>query len=387
MLQKYISILLYLAAAGLTLVYLGNACAPQHDDASKDLSGLSESVCKGILKQEFDNGYRSFLRSNCSSCHVTGGDGYGVFADSHLDLAFQDFLILGFQKISNRAVSSDHKPPYTGEQNLAEVDELRANWESAQVEYQECLKNNSGGDDGGELPQEPEKPKIATIEKSLDVGSEYEPLEFDLETEMAEGQPTFSGAKFKIEIRNGEEGTQDPVTFYQFRNPELTAGDSALQISDLRISLDGELYEAGTTWKGVLRKVPAESSRIIGVGVMTFQVSEGEPKKMGLRIGELSVINFSPPTYQQLIAAGGVIGKNCSGCHGATNPRKGLNLLNYQSVVNDLIVTPFNPDGSLLWLRINDENSPMPPSNNKELMPEEDRKAIEDWILDGALNN
>ena len=63
----------------------------------------------------------------------------------------------------------------------------------------------------------------------------------------------------------------------------------------------------------------------------------------------------------------------CLTCHSGAAPSADLNLDNYTEI------KAIGESGKLID-RINDSNSPMPPSG---LMPEEKRQQIEDWIANG----
>jgi hypothetical protein len=72
-------------------------------------------------------------------------------------------------------------------------------------------------------------------------------------------------------------------------------------------------------------------------------------------------------------------------CHDAITAEDGVNLTNYQNIMNQ--VDPFDLDGSDLWDKgIMDPDEPMPPADSPQLTQEE-INLIEDWIMQGALNN
>lgn len=92
-------------------------------------------------------------------------------------------------------------------------------------------------------------------------------------------------------------------------------------------------------------------------------------------------------TTEQISFSGKIqplINKSCalSGCHGSGSFIFELN--NYNDI--KLVVAPGNPDGSLIWARI--ENKTMPPASTTGHIPTDcERKLIEQWIVQGALNN
>lgn len=72
-----------------------------------------------------------------------------------------------------------------------------------------------------------------------------------------------------------------------------------------------------------------------------------------------------------------IIDANCVGCHGAVSPNAGLSLTNYTQVRNAA------ENGNLVT-RINSVSNPMPPGN---LMSSTNRNIIDQWIIDGYLEN
>ena len=82
-----------------------------------------------------------------------------------------------------------------------------------------------------------------------------------------------------------------------------------------------------------------------------------------------------------------------SGCHVAPNPRAGLILTKgvaYANIVNvpaqnftGTRVTPFDPDNSILWLLL--ENNQMPAKGGA--LTSVQKQTIKKWIVQGALDN
>jgi mono/diheme cytochrome c family protein len=78
-----------------------------------------------------------------------------------------------------------------------------------------------------------------------------------------------------------------------------------------------------------------------------------------------------------------VLRKHCVRCHGApeTQPREGLSVLNFDSLLSRKLVRANDPDGSELWQLV--ECGTMPPGNLPKLLPAE-RQDLTDWIKAGA---
>jgi mono/diheme cytochrome c family protein len=82
-----------------------------------------------------------------------------------------------------------------------------------------------------------------------------------------------------------------------------------------------------------------------------------------------------------------VFTKNCVGCHGANNPKAGINLTSYETVMRGgtegPIVKAGDPAGSVIIQALHgtDHKKQMPP---KGALPADQIGVIESWIKDGA---
>lgn len=81
-----------------------------------------------------------------------------------------------------------------------------------------------------------------------------------------------------------------------------------------------------------------------------------------------------------------VFAAHCTSCHGATgNPKYGLDLRTLEAVKKGgdggQVVKPGEPDGSPLWVSINEGTMPPP---NKPKMTEREKKTVKEWIEAGA---
>ncbi|RYD71392.1 MAG: hypothetical protein EOP53_23755 [Sphingobacteriales bacterium] len=85
-----------------------------------------------------------------------------------------------------------------------------------------------------------------------------------------------------------------------------------------------------------------------------------------------------------------MLSSNCgmAGCHGNGSAQDGVDLTNYQSIMNTADVRPGNPNGSNLYEVIteDDEDKRMPQPPKPPLSAEQIAK-INKWILQGAKNN
>ncbi len=376
--------LLILLLFGVVLEY--NGCVPQHSEGSYEYFngqlGLGSGGCGSILQQEFTQGYRGFLQTNCSNCHISGGQGKGAFADSSIKVAYSAFMGAGNQKISEFATNPSHQPPYTGNQHSSSISNLQSSWMTAQTKYDECILNsqnrtpdNQTSDDLGNRRTTKEKPIGATTDYTLKT--------FDLATEIISPQSFLSGVKIEVAVKRDSAVSNE--TSYLFRNPKLYAGGQALEIKDLRLIINGTLYTGGTTWENVSRKVPVQDNRLLSSGVLIYQGVLSATDTFALSIKSIEPTSFNPPTYTQLISANGILGKNCISCHTANNARGSLNMNNYDEMINHFVIIPFDINSSLLVERIENSSNPMPP--NGSLLSSDQIQSLKDWILDGAPKN
>lgn len=78
---------------------------------------------------------------------------------------------------------------------------------------------------------------------------------------------------------------------------------------------------------------------------------------------------------------------NCVGCHGANNPKAGINLTSYETIMKGgtegPIVVAGDPAASMLVKALKGEGAKqMPPK--KDPLPSDQIQQIENWIKDGA---
>jgi hypothetical protein len=83
---------------------------------------------------------------------------------------------------------------------------------------------------------------------------------------------------------------------------------------------------------------------------------------------------------------GPLLQKNCTRCHGGSNPRAGLSLDSYTNVLKGSgrpVIAPGNPDSSVLYGLV--KSGAMPYGGPK--LADADIQMIFDWIKAGAANN
>src|SRR5690606_12743910 len=83
-----------------------------------------------------------------------------------------------------------------------------------------------------------------------------------------------------------------------------------------------------------------------------------------------------------------ILTTNCtrSGCHDAVTRRKGVQLTDYENVMNTADIRPFDPEGSDLYERITEDDVDKRMPYRLPPFAQKDIDLIEKWINQGALN-
>ena len=111
-----------------------NSCSPKHYDG--DYAGVLSKVDTGpcSMAPTFEKEFHSFLKSNCATCHIPGGQGKGAIAASDPLVAWEAFSLVGAETVSQYATNPSHNYPYTGTQHQETIDAALNNWSSAKTE-------------------------------------------------------------------------------------------------------------------------------------------------------------------------------------------------------------------------------------------------------------
>jgi len=380
----------------LMIVVLYQNCSAVHDE---NASISSFEACNLVLKNEFiSGGYHDFLKSNCSGCHKSGSSGNGAFGDSSVDIAFDAFNIRGYELVETRALDANHQPPFTGSQHQQELNQIDQGWLVAKQQADACIANagidtGGGGIDDGIVPDDsqPTQGTIDTFVKLTQPDKDGTVIRWNLETEIKDP----SGLSFpnaEIEVRVTALTSVTGEKSYTVSNPIIRGGDSALHLQFIAIKINNQLVDTATSYHRINRRVPIGETRKLSEGAMIFSYDVRNTDVISLSIGNLENVTWDPPTFQELNQAGGVFQTNCASCHTGANPQAGFNISVFsdtnsdnatylQGVWDQLLVSPFSPNNSEIFKRMNDTQSPMPQSG---LLPAADTNEILWWIQDGA---
>lgn len=210
----------------------------------------SDTRCEDDLLKVYSNTYHPFLNQTCGACHISG-PGVGTFASPEVVKSYSSFDNIGVTKINSQAINSSHKPPYTGTQNTARIDELKGIWADAQAGYVTCLAQKNGGSAAGSVV------KSNPLQVPTNLGTSFMRIEWDLETQSSNAVPLVLG----IDIRKA---VIDGITRgYEFRNPTLRlkrAEVGAYQARALNFYLNSVLQTGMTTFSNIDVSVSATTN-------------------------------------------------------------------------------------------------------------------------------
>jgi hypothetical protein len=143
-----------------------------------------------------------------------------------------------------------------------------------------------------------------------------------------------------------------------------------------------EITEA-TSFHQINRRVPATEERDLATSSLVFRYDIRATDTISVLIGNLEPTTFNPPSFADLIAPGGVFNTHCMSCHdGASgNPQAGFDISTRDAILSQLMVAPYAPNNSEIFIRMNDAQSPMPQSG---ILPDAELEQVLWWIQDGA---
>ncbi len=118
------------------------------------------------------------------------------------------------------------------------------------------------------------------------------------------------------------------------------------------------------------------------VGIITFLTSCTEIFKTDIEIQDCST-STADCSYAESVQP--IFDAYCISCHSTSNASGNLNLESYVSLMSNNVVSSGDSLDSILWQRLIDPNSPMPPDGI--LDDYKNIHIIAKWIESGAINN
>lgn len=280
--------------SALLLFY--NNCSPMHKETSAGsqgsvLSGTDD--CDSLLLTEFTKGYHPFLVENCATCHATG-PGKGFFASPNIALAFHDFTAIGVEKVSNNAVSSGHKPPYSGPHNLPKVSSLKLEWTQAESAALSCQSKVLVA---GNIEFSSMGPRFVTesLPISLNVGDQPKTMIWSLVNNMTAESgltlPQLLGAEIQIDVSPYQNESWQGYLISRPRIKGATNTDFLLNSIVVKIN---DQYIDATTFYYADAEVRTTTSVIASEGTMVAAAVVAPANRMLLSIGTLEAVQLPP---------------------------------------------------------------------------------------------
>ncbi|WP_413561055.1 hypothetical protein [Bdellovibrio sp. HCB209] len=322
---------------GFTTMNLGSISG-----GSVEFSTSGGETCEEAIVKVYASTFHPFLSQTCGGCHVPDGIGLGVFGSSDVKASYVSFASVGAAKISAQAVNAAHKPPYTGSQNQARINEINGYWSTAQDKYADCLVEN------GSAPAVSWKAKssMMAIPAAAYTTTNFQTVTFDL----ALGQPA-NPLTATIEVRRSV--VSGAIVGYEFRNPSLrlkNVSSGSYEVKNIGLIVNGILAEEATTYQNVSAVIATTTSTNLSPGTANaiFATTPVSGDRIGLQFEVLKSTTATAPsptptatataspsatpttmTYTQLAATGGVFAQNCFSCHRTGYSLGGLNLQDY----------------------------------------------------------
>jgi hypothetical protein len=251
-----------LAGLGLVLLLGFNNCQATKDSAlnletdtansltpAEGIDGVTGTLCEQDIKRSFGRSWYEFSRTNCATCHATG-PGKGRFASSNINTAYDEFMLIGFDKVGKNATNPNHNPPFTGTQHFMEINSYKVEWLKNLEKYSVC----SG--DYSVAPTEPQidKISISSTEKEIGLTADNQTkviswtINNDIKRQAGKpgNDPNIPGGVFSISV--GRYKNSAGATYYTFFSPTLNGQTVDVNVNGLFVSLNGLLLKYPSTF-------------------------------------------------------------------------------------------------------------------------------------------
>ena len=248
----------FLLIAAVTVLVLGyNNCAPSSEVKIGSKTGSStkgNGTCDEALFNQYKTDVYPFFRaaSRCVSCHIEGGPGLGVFASEDTSASFAAFSAAGLSKVSYMATNAQHKPPYTGPQNKAAMDELSVKWNQYTKEHLDCVsRSENGGQNDSLLTSEKSAPTIYATRGAKETLT----WELDFAGDLDESANRSLPARISIDVSVFYQNNR--AIGYVFSNPVMQLKDVTKQvvIEGLFFQINKQPISSQTTFTNLSRVV------------------------------------------------------------------------------------------------------------------------------------
>jgi len=261
--------------------------------------GATGTLCEQDIKNLYDRGWHQFLQTNCAICH-TNGPGKGRFANKDLDIAYTEFMQVGYVKVGNNAVSSTHNPPYSGVQHTQTVNELKLEWQKGLQDYATCTGDKSV------IPAENLTEKISLKTTDLQLGLEKDGdkkvLTWTLNSDLTrvkgtDALPNIPGGKISITVTRLKNASG--FTYYTFSSPTLYGASVDTRIQSIFINMNDYLLNYPTTFSRIDKSIRNGSANdltgLISTGSLVAPKVVLPSDRISLSFIDITAVTLPPP--------------------------------------------------------------------------------------------
>ncbi len=266
--KKFLNAIIYLSLGVLLLVSFNNCSGFKSSDqgnatsastggsSSNSGSVVGSDSCETDLMNLYQRGYQAFLNdaNTCARCHQAG-PGKGRFANSDTKIAYQDFMQIGYEKVSSNAINPAHNAPYTGVQNVTAVSELKTEWAKGLADYAVCEGKpavTATVTDPKDLVTIETSDQATGLDLNLNPKKTSQDLIWTINSDMNPLKPGITapnapGGKIQITVVAGKSASGE--TYYTFLNPKIYGATVGLHIKGIYVKINRQLLRYQTTFR------------------------------------------------------------------------------------------------------------------------------------------
>jgi len=270
-----------------------------------------KDICSQTESDLFASGYHPFFQTNCNTCHVSG-PGKGTFASPDEALAFASFQTMGFEKLSAMAINDSHNYPYTGSHHLEQINNLKTQWQTYQIEKSKCSSSTTSPTPTSVAAFTPNFitikkiiPSIKGTPSTVNVNGSMmnivtyntSTVTYDLDQELSalsdKSLPVTSGATLTVSIT----GYSNPsgATGYLIQMPKLKTSTSSLKFNGMHVLINGRPVNYAYTFQHIDKSIYKLSEVMLSGGSMLALGPMSEGDQISLSIGSIEVIDMPEP--------------------------------------------------------------------------------------------
>lgn len=272
-------------------------------------TGATGTLCEQDIKNLYARGWQKFLFNNCSTCH-SDGPGKGRFANADLNMAYAEFELVGYTKVSSNATNPGHNAPYTGLLHTQIVNELKLEWMKGLQDFATC----SGTTAGVQQETQIEKINFKSTDQVIGLANagDRKVLTWNINTDLtrikgAGALPNVPGAKFSITVTRLLTG--GGFTYYTFSSPTFHGATTDAHIDGVFINLNGLLLTYPTTFSFISKDVRMgtlnDLSGLISTGSLVAPKVVSPADTLSVSFIDIKSIVMPPPPPPTLVNLGG----------------------------------------------------------------------------------